>query len=77
MNIEITKANVEDALAISIVNAFTWKTRYTGIARQRIGGKFYYSPCTIAGGLMILSYLGRIVCRLQALAVGDTGLAKC
>lgn len=27
--------------------------------------------------LMILSYLGRIVCRLQALAVGDTGLAKC
>lgn len=22
-------------------------------------------------------YLGRIVCRLQALAMGDTGLAKC
>lgn len=31
MNIEITKAKVEDALAISIVNAYTWKTRYTGI----------------------------------------------
>lgn len=26
---------------------------------------------------MILSYPGRIVCRLQALAMGDTGLAKC
>lgn len=44
---------------------------------QRIGGKFYYSPRTIAGCLMIPRYLGRIVCRLQALAVGDTGLAKC
>lgn len=41
------------------------------------GGKFYYSPHTIAGRLMILSYPGRIVCRLQALAMGDTGLAKC
>ena len=36
MKIEITKANVEDALAISIVNAFTWKTRYTGIISERI-----------------------------------------
>ena len=36
MNIEITKANVEDALAISIVNALTWKTRYTGIVSERI-----------------------------------------
>ena len=29
MNIEILKAKQEDALAISIVNAYTWKTRYT------------------------------------------------
>ena len=36
MNIEIVKAKVEDALAISIINAFTWKTRYTGIVSDSI-----------------------------------------
>lgn len=36
MNIEIIKANPEDALQISIVNAFTWKTRYTGIVSDTI-----------------------------------------
>ena len=36
MNIEIVKAKVEDALAISIINAFTWKTRYTGIVSNSI-----------------------------------------
>lgn len=36
MNIEIVKAKVEDALAISIVNAYTWKTRYTGIVSNSI-----------------------------------------
>lgn len=36
MNIEILKAKQEDALAISIVNAYTWKTRYTGIVSDKI-----------------------------------------
>lgn len=62
---------------IGAVNIANSSELFIVSSRQRIGGKFYYSPCTIAGGLMILSYLGRIVCRLQALAVGDTGLAKC
>jgi|GEM_PF-5525778 len=42
MNIEILKAKQEDALAISIVNAYTWKTRYASIVSEKIineGGK--------------------------------------
>ena len=36
MKIEITKASVDDALAISIVNAYTWKTRYASIVSEKI-----------------------------------------
>lgn len=39
--------------------------------------EFDYSAHTMAGCLMIPLHLGTGVCRLQALAVGDTGLAKC
>lgn len=41
------------------------------------GVKFDYSAHTMAGCLMIPLHLGTGMCRLQALAVGDTGLAKC
>ena len=36
MKIERTKASVDDALAISIVNAYTWKTRYASIVSEKI-----------------------------------------
>lgn len=43
-----------------------------------VGGvKFDYSAHTMAGCLMIPLHLGSGMCRLQALAAGDTGLAKC
>lgn len=41
------------------------------------GVEFDYSAHTMAGRLMIPLHLGTGVCRLQALAAGDTGLAKC
>lgn len=41
------------------------------------GVKFDYSAHTMAGCLMIPLHLGSGMCRLQALAAGDTGLAKC
>lgn len=40
-------------------------------------GEFDYSAHTMAGCLMIPLHLGSSMCRLQALAAGDTGLAKC
>lgn len=42
-----------------------------------VGVKFDYSAHTMAGCLMIPLHLGSGMCRLQALAAGDTGLAKC
>lgn len=42
-----------------------------------VAGGVDYSAHTMAGCLMIPLHLGSGVCRLQALAVGDTGLAKC
>lgn len=41
------------------------------------GVKFDYSAHTMASRLMIPLHLGTGVRRLQALAAGDTGLAKC
>lgn len=41
------------------------------------GVEFDYSAHTMAARLMIPLHLGTAVCRLQALAAGDTGLAKC
>lgn len=41
------------------------------------GGKFDYSAHTMACRLMIPLHLGTGARRLQALAAGDTGLAKC
>lgn len=46
-------------------------------ATAAVGVKFDYSAHTMAGCLMIPLHLGSGMCRLQALAAGDTGLAKC
>lgn len=48
------------------------------VAAAVVGGvKFDYSAHTMASRLMIPLHLGTGARRLQALAAGDTGLAKC
>lgn len=49
----------------------------SAVGKNGGGVKFDYSAHTMAGCLMIPLHLGTGMCRLQALAVGDTGLAKC
>lgn len=50
---------------------------WEGREEEEGGVKFDYSAHTMAGCLMIPLHLGSGMCRLQALAAGDTGLAKC
>lgn len=57
-----------------IIHCQCWGKEWRGVCG---GVKFDYSAHTMAGCLMIPLHLGSGMCRLQALAAGDTGLAKC